>query len=119
MVGALIHPHSHEQGLQALVGMTGLTVTIEKCLAWCQSVSPDALLDFVQEVSALSKAAAANEQCYIQSKRAVADLHERLKQSQQLVDACACTDGSSVVKMEHLQDRLTAARYAICLLNNM
>ncbi|KAL0033641.1 hypothetical protein WJX79_009327 [Trebouxia sp. C0005] len=63
-----------------------------------------------QEVSALSKAAAANEQCYIQSKRAVADLHERLKQNQQLVDACACTDGSSVVKMEHLQDRLTAAR---------
>ncbi len=68
----------------------------------------------MQEVSAFSKAAAAKQQSHIQCNSAVADLHERLKQSQQLVDACACTDGSAAVKMQHLQDQLRAARYAIC-----
>ncbi len=70
----------------------------------------------MQEVSALSKAAAAKEQSHIQCKAAVADLHERLKQSQQLLDACACTDGSAAVKMQNLQDQMRAARYEICLL---
>lgn len=68
----------------------------------------------MQEVSALSKVAAVKEQSHIQCKAAVADLHDRLKQSQQLLDACACTDGSAAVKME--QHQLRAARYAICLL---
>jgi mannitol-specific phosphotransferase system IIBC component len=70
----------------------------------------------MQEASALSKVATAKQQSHIQCKAAVADLHDRLKQSQQLLDACACTDGSAAVKMEHLQDQLRAARYAICLL---
>ena len=64
----------------------------------------------MQEVTALNKAAAAKQQSHIQCKAAVADLHERLKQSQQLLDACACTDGSAAVKMELLQDQLRAAR---------
>ncbi|DBA87444.1 TPA: hypothetical protein ACH3X1_004485 [Trebouxia sp. C0004] len=62
-----------------------------------------------QQVSALSKAAAAKEQRHIQCKSAVADLHERLKQSQQVLDACACTDGTAL-KVEHLQDQLRVAR---------
>ncbi len=78
---------------------------------------PDALCDLMQEVSALSKAAAVKEQSHIQCKAAVTDLHERLKQSQQLLDACACTDGSAAVKTEHLQDQLRAARYETCPLD--
>ena len=67
----------------------------------------------MQEVSPLSKAAAAKQHSHVQCKTAVADLHERLKQSQQLLDACACTDGSAAVKSEHLQDQLRAARYEL------
>jgi len=111
---SLIHIHSSEHGLHATVGMTRSTATMRQCIAWNQSVLPDARLVFMQEVSAVSKAAAAKEQSHIQCKTAVADLRERLKQNQQLLEACACTDGSAAVQMDQLQDQLRAARYEIC-----
>ncbi len=57
----------------------------------------------MQEVSALGKAAAAKQQSHIQCESAVADLHERLKQSQQLMDAVPA-------QMEALQSRWNTYR---------
>ena len=60
---------------------------------------------------ALSQAAAANEQSYIHCEAALADLLGCLKQSQQLVEACDGTDGSSTAaQLDRLRAQLIDAR---------
>lgn len=64
----------------------------------------------MQEVCDFSKIATTRKQSFMQCEAAVADLRDRLKQSQQLTDACGCTDGSAAVKLCSLRDQLEAAR---------
>ena len=71
----------------------------------------NSLLSFtMQEVRDFSKIATTRKQSFVQCEAAVADLHDRLRQSQQLTDACGCPDGSAAVKLCSLRDQLEAAR---------
>jgi len=62
-------------------------------------------------VQHLHKSATARRQSHNLCEAALTDLRDRLKQTQQLLDAGAGRDGSSEVKLDNLKQQLMAARY--------